>query len=85
MVFYCLRAKLVIELDGSQRFEASGRQADIVWDQALWKPGLTVLRYANWYINRNFEGVCADILERIQPFLGSGPLGSQNIKSEGKN
>ena len=54
--FYCDKAKLVIELDGSQHFEETGAAKDKRRDQALSEEGYTVLRYANSEVNGNFRG-----------------------------
>ena len=64
--FYIAEKKLVIELDGSQHYELPGKQADTVRDRYLREQGLTVLRYANSDVDRNFPGVCEDILNHIQ-------------------
>ena len=63
--FYCAKAKLVIELDGSQHFEETGAAEDTLRDKGLAESGYTVLRYANSDINRNFRGVCQDILSHL--------------------
>ena len=63
--FYCAEAKLVIELDGSQHFENQGRNNDKIRDSYLEKLGLKILRYSNSDVNRNFSGVCEDILKNI--------------------
>ena len=63
--FYCASAKLVIELDGSQHYEAENAASDRERDQALSKLGITVVRYSNDDINGNFDGVCADLLRRL--------------------
>ena len=64
--FYCASAKLVIELDGSQHYESKGTASDRERDYALNQLGITVVRYPNSDINRNFDGVCADLLRRLQ-------------------
>ena len=64
--FYCASAKLVIELDGSQHYESGGTTSDRERDYALNQLGITVVRYPNSDINRNFDGVCADLLRRLQ-------------------
>ena len=64
--FYCHKAKLVIELDGSQHYSIPGKQADAVRDGYLREQGLTVLRYSNSDVDRNFPGVCGDILAHLQ-------------------
>jgi very-short-patch-repair endonuclease len=65
--FYIASARLVIELDGSQHFTADGRGYDRERDAFLTGLGLTVLRYANSDISKNFSGVCQDILHHINP------------------
>ena len=63
--FYCASAKLVIELDGSQHYESEGTVADRERDLALSSLGITVVRYSNDDVNRNFDGVCTDLLRRL--------------------
>ncbi len=63
--FYCASAALVIELDGSQHYEEAGLSADQERDSYLSGQGLHVLRYSNLDINRNFDGVCEDIMKHL--------------------
>ena len=56
--FYCARAKLVIELDGSQHYEAPGMEQDAERTAFLEQYGLRVLRIPNNEINQNLRGVC---------------------------
>lgn len=63
--FYIAQAKLVIELDGSQHYEDSGKSADAERDAYLNSCGLTVVRYSNADVNLRFESVCEDIWNRI--------------------
>ena len=60
--FYIPRAKLVIELDGSQHYDGKVSETDKVRDEELKKLGITVKRYSNRDVDDNFEGVCADVL-----------------------
>ena len=64
--FYCSEAKLVIELDGSQHYEKDSARSDVIRDDYLKKLGLTVLRYADSDVGKNFSGVCDDILAHLQ-------------------
>ena len=64
--FCCASAKLVIELDGSQHYEEEGAASDRERDRVLNQLGISVVRYSNDDINRNFDGVCADLLRRLE-------------------
>ena len=64
--FYIAQADLVIELDGSQHYDAAGQAADAARDAYLQQLGLTVLRIPNNAIRQNFSGVCEEIWNRIQ-------------------
>ena len=78
--FYCAKAKIVIELDGSQHYEASGQESDKIRDDYFRSLGLRVLRYSNLEVNRNFDGVCADILRHMDTSSGpGGPPSAQGI------
>ena len=56
--FYCSKARLVIELDGSQHYENSGLLKDRIRTQRIEKRNLTVLRIPNNEVMNNFDGVC---------------------------
>ena len=56
--FYCHKAKLVIELDGSQHYEPVAAKKDENRTKELETRGLTVLRIPNNAITENFSGVC---------------------------
>ncbi len=56
--FYCAKANLVIELDGSQHYEDKGIDYDAERTEYLERYGLTVIRIPNNEINNNFDGVC---------------------------
>ena len=59
--FYCPAAKLVIELDGGQHFEAEHQIKDRLRDEALGKIGLRVLRFDNRQVLLETEAVLAVI------------------------
>ena len=56
--FYCSRAKLVIELDGSQHYTPEGMTYDALRTDAMQRYGVKVLRFSNVDIDRNLTGVC---------------------------
>ena len=59
--FYCSKAKIVIEIDGSQNFTEKGIAYDKERTAILNAYGLTVLRYTNTQIDYHFKEVCMDI------------------------
>lgn len=63
--FYIASAKLIIELDGSQHYETSGKRADEKRDEFLLSSGYTIVRYSNYDVNQNFEGICQDVFNRL--------------------
>lgn len=63
--FYIAQAKLVIEVDGSQHYEESGKAADRQRDTYFRSQGLQVLRYSNREINQEFQNVCQDIMNHL--------------------
>ena len=67
--FYCAKAKLVIELDGSQHYEDSGIQTDAERTAFLEAYGLKVIRIAICDVNRNFQSVCMYIDEMVRQSL----------------
>ena len=56
--FYCSKARLVIELDGSQHYETEGQKKDTERTKFLEEYGLQILRIPNNEVNQNFAGVC---------------------------
>jgi very-short-patch-repair endonuclease len=59
--FYCSKAKLAIELDGSQHYEESALIKDQERTQWLQNNGICVLRFLNSDITNNLFDVCATI------------------------
>ena len=68
--FYCRRAKLVIELDGSQHYDENGLvEYDQVRTEYLEALGLKVVRFTNSEIEDNLAAVCNKIKEEVQKRL----------------
>ena len=63
--FYCPAAKLVIELDGSQHFEADHINKDQNRDAALARAGLHVLRFDNRQLLLEMQAVLEVINEAV--------------------
>ena len=64
--FYCASAKLIIELDGSQHFTEEGQAYDNERTLNLNKYGLTVIRFTNYAIDTEFDGICTAIDIKIK-------------------
>ena len=68
--FYCHKARLVIELDGSQHYTPEGKSYDAARTDVLERYGLKVIRFMNRDVDDNFDGVCyvidKTIKERIE-------------------
>ena len=67
--FYCHKAKLIIEIDGSQHYTEKGRQKDEFRTEILEGYDLKVIRFTNRQINTNFRGVCEYIDAAVKASL----------------
>ena len=56
--FYCAKARLVIELDGSQHYNKNELLKDRIRTERLEEYMLTVIRIPNNEVDENFYGVC---------------------------
>ena len=59
--FYSSKAKLAIEIDGGQHYEDKNRTEDEKRTNIINRYGVDVIRFSNYDINTNFEGVCREI------------------------
>jgi very-short-patch-repair endonuclease len=66
--FYCSKFNVIIEIDGCQHGWDDRAEKDIVRDKYLDDLGMTVLRYSNEQVNKQFKNVCADILKYIKVY-----------------
>ena len=62
--FYCHKAKLIIEIDGSQHYTPEGRDKDQFRTERLEEYGLLVIRFTNEQVDTNFRGVC-EFIDKI--------------------
>ena len=67
--FYCSKARLAVELDGSQHYSEDGMAYDEERTAVLSGYGVTVLRLSNQDVDRNFFGVCEQIDNQVQKML----------------
>ena len=64
--FYCHKARLAIELDGSQHYEEDAVEYDNKRTAFLNTQGIEVLRLLNLDIDRNFGGICIFIDDTVK-------------------
>ena len=64
--FYCHKAKLIIEIDGSQHYEEENKHNDEIRTEILEGYDLKVIRFTNRQIDTNFRGICEYIDAIVQ-------------------
>jgi len=76
--FFCPRARLVIELDGSHHLVGEMIEYDRIRDDYLSSLGLRVLRFTNTDVLTNIEGVVENIENEIplSPPFSKGEVGT---------
>ncbi len=67
--FYCAKAKIIIELDGSHHGLYGNAEKDALRDNELSKYDIRVVRIPNYEIWNNFYGVCSYIDSVVQQSL----------------
>ena len=63
--FFIATKRIVIEIDGRQHNIPENEESDKKRDLDLSLLGITVLRFTNESINKNFNNVCEDILSKL--------------------
>jgi very-short-patch-repair endonuclease len=64
--FVCLRAKLVIELDGETHADDDRQRRDAIRTETLGRAGFRVLRFWNDQVFTNIDGVTEEIWNALQ-------------------
>ncbi len=86
--FYCAKARLVIELDGSGHYDEKMQRNDAERTAVLGQYDLTILRFSNLDIDKNFYEVCAvidDVVRESLPQSASHPApSSEGAKTSDK-
>jgi very-short-patch-repair endonuclease len=67
--FYCRKAGLVIELDGSQHYNPEHMQYDTKRTEYFHDLNIEVLRFTNTEIKKNLQGVCYVIEKAVEELL----------------
>ncbi len=64
--FFCMKAKLVVEIDGGQHYTQENMDYDKKRNEKLSSLGLTILRFTNIDIKENIDGVIEIILDNLK-------------------
>ena len=71
--FYAPKAKIVVEVDGSQHMESEQAAQDLRRDAFLASQGLRVLRFDDLQVLKEIEGVMEVIVRAISESLQANP------------
>ena len=71
--FYCSKAKLIIEVDGSQHYTQEGEQYDRIRTDILERYGLEVMRFSNSDIDQDLRAVYDAIDEKVRQRICESP------------
>ena len=91
--FFCSEAQLIVEVDGGQHFEDSGRVSDAERTEYLEQMrGFQVLRFTNLEIKHQFAEVCSVIDRKVQQNVPSSvslrstasPKGEASVSGQNK-
>ena len=82
--FFCPRAKLVIEVDGSQHFVNETIEYDRIREDYASSLGLKVLRFTNTEVLKHVEGVVERIEEEMNEKIPLNPPLRKGESWEGK-
>ena len=73
--FFCSKANLILEIDGSQHFTEDGKAYDEERTAILESHGYRVLRFSNDDITHSFDYVCSIIDKEVKRALPAGGEG----------
>ena len=68
--FYCAKAGLVVELDGGGHYYPEEQAKDAARTHALEQYGLTVIRFCNLDVDKQFYSVCTVIDNKVKERTG---------------
>ena len=74
--FYCAKAKLAVELDGSQHYSDGGIEYDENRTNTLKRYGIKVIRFTNPQVTYKFKEVREVIDAEVKARLGETPQSS---------
>ena len=82
--FYCGKAKLAVELDGSHHYESETQDYDRRRTAYLNTLGIETIRFPNAAVNKNFEDVCIEIARKVDVLISATPASAEAPPSRTK-
>ena len=83
--FYCARARLVVELDGSGHYEPEQASEDRARTASLESMNLSVIRFTNAEVDQCFSAVCQAIHRAVEARIPpSDEGGAERSEAEGE-
>ena len=73
--FYCAKAGLIIELDGSGHYNEIAEKKDSIRTKTLENNGFKVIRFCNTAIDKDFYSVCSVIDNEVKSRI----IGGQHV------
>ncbi len=80
--FYCAKLKLVIEVDGDSHYTDDGKDYDKGRTKVLEAYKLKVLRFTNYEVLHEFDGVCKMIESEVEKRIPPNPPFNKGGNSE---
>ncbi len=71
--FCCVEHRLVVELDGSQHSDDAQKAHDADRTEAMRREGYRVLRFSNWEVDAQLDGVLRTVAAACGVDLGKDP------------
>lgn len=69
--FFCLKAKLIVEIDGSIHYKNEVKENDLIRQKDLENLGYTIIRFSNFDINNRIEKVLDTISQKVNNIIKS--------------
>ena len=75
--FFCAQAKLAVELDGGGHYEPEKERYDTRRTAELNGLGVTIIRFCNTDVDRDFRAVCEEIDRRVKELAPNAKPGKR--------
>ena len=77
--FYCSKANLTVEIDGLQHYTLGAAQHEFSRNEYLNSVGITVIRFKNAELEKEFKKVCNQIDYVVKELIKNGSLSEGTV------